>query len=76
MHGTVTAALAGDFAQPHHDREQKTAAEMSSYVTHKMPFDRMKAKLSSDIQPPTDIQLENYFTINFTGISGQKREGR
>ncbi len=38
MHGTVTAALAGDYAQP-----TKCAK------AEEMPFNRMKGKLSSDV---------------------------
>jgi hypothetical protein len=73
MHGMVTAALAGDYAQ---HTERVKAEEMSSYVEREMPFDRMKAKLNSDVKPPTDLRLENYWTINFTGIAEKKRTGR
>jgi hypothetical protein len=72
MHGMVTAALAGDYAQ---HTERMKAEEMSSYVEREMPFNRMKAKLNSDVKPPTDLRLENYWTINFTGIAEKKRTG-
>jgi hypothetical protein len=76
MHGTVTAALAGQYAQ---QTERRKADEMSTYVEREMPFDRMKRKLTSndaDLRPPTDLRLENYWTINFSGIAQEKRTGR
>lgn len=76
MHGTVTAALAGLQAQ---HGERSKAAEFASYLEYGMPFTRMKEKLSSpdkDLRPPTDLRLENYWTINFTGIKQQNRTGR
>ncbi|KAF8312292.1 uncharacterized protein EI90DRAFT_3137554 [Cantharellus anzutake] len=58
---------------------QKASYNPTSYVERGMPFDRMKHKLTSndpDLQPPTDLRLENYWTINFSGIAQEKRTGR
>jgi hypothetical protein len=74
MHGTVTAALAGHHAQPH---ERATAERLQSYLEIGMPFERMKEKLTSVAhEPPTDLRLENYWTVNFTGIAKEKRNGQ
>jgi hypothetical protein len=74
MHGTVTAALAGHHAQPH---ERATAERLQSYLEIGMPFERMKEKLISvTYGPPTDLRMENYWTVNFTGIAKEKRNGQ
>jgi len=76
MQGDVSLALAGQYAET--TREKRIAEEKKLAISPLFPFQHMEEKLkaTNDVSPPTDVRLENYFTINFTSLPPERRTGR